>query len=113
MNSSCYGDVLVSGFPVRKAIKCKKFIFTSLIAHDRSQFIVDIFIDSINLYSIKCKLKSNSTYVETEYWSTFTQPQRVVEHVIFHMVHGPLARYSKLRVRMRRECWERFSRHRR
>ena len=28
-------------------------------------------------------------------------------------VHGPLARYVKLRVRMRRECRERFPRHRR
>ena len=27
-------------------------------------------------------------------------------------VHGPLARYVKLRVRMRRECRERFPRHR-
>ena len=27
--------------------------------------------------------------------------------------HGPLARYAKLRVRMRRECRERFPRHRR
>ena len=27
-------------------------------------------------------------------------------------VHGPLARYAKLRVRMRRECRERFPRHR-
>ena len=27
--------------------------------------------------------------------------------------HGPLARYTKLRVRMRRECRERFPRHRR
>ena len=26
--------------------------------------------------------------------------------------HGPLTRYVKLRVRMRRECWERFPRHR-
>ena len=33
-----------------------------------------------------------------------------------HMValgYGPLARYAKLRVRMRRECRERFPRHRR
>ena len=29
------------------------------------------------------------------------------------MPHGPLARYVKLRVRMRRECRERFPRHRR
>ena len=27
-------------------------------------------------------------------------------------IHGPLARYAKLRVRMRRECRERFPRHR-
>ena len=27
--------------------------------------------------------------------------------------HGPLARYGKLRVRMRRECQEHFPRHRR
>ena len=27
--------------------------------------------------------------------------------------HGPLARYAKSRVRMRRECRERFPRHRR
>ena len=32
----------------------------------------------------------------------------------WHQVyHGPLARYAKLRVRMRRECRERFPRHRR
>ena len=31
----------------------------------------------------------------------------------WHMNHGPLARYAKLRVRMRRECRERFPRHRR
>ena len=29
------------------------------------------------------------------------------------MLHGPLTRYAKLRVRMRRECRERFPRHRR
>ena len=27
-------------------------------------------------------------------------------------IHGPLARYVKFRVRMRRECRERFPRHR-
>ena len=30
-----------------------------------------------------------------------------------YLWHGPLARYVKLRVRMRRECRERFPRHRR
>ena len=30
-----------------------------------------------------------------------------------HFVHGPLARYANLRVRMRRECRERFPRHHR
>ena len=29
------------------------------------------------------------------------------------LLHGPLTRYVKLRVRMRRECRERFPRHRR
>ena len=31
---------------------------------------------------------------------------------ILFILHGPLARYAKLRVRMRRECRERFPRHR-
>ena len=31
----------------------------------------------------------------------------------FKSYHGPLARYAKLRMRMRRECWECFPRHRR
>ena len=39
----------------------------------------------------------------------FSQPQCVN---CLHF-HGPLARYVKLRVRMRRECRERFPRHRR
>ena len=30
-----------------------------------------------------------------------------------YLIHGSLARYVKLRVRMRRECRERFPRHRR
>ena len=29
-----------------------------------------------------------------------------------HLLHGPLTRYVKLRLRMRRECRERFPRHR-
>ena len=33
--------------------------------------------------------------------------------VLWHARYGPLARYVKLRVRMRRECQERFPRHRR
>ena len=37
----------------------------------------------------------------------FMCPQNDLAH------HGPLARYVKLRVRMRRECRERFPRHRR
>ena len=32
---------------------------------------------------------------------------------LMNLIHGPLARYAKLRVRMRRECRERFPRHRR
>ena len=34
-------------------------------------------------------------------------------HVVKDAAHGPLARYAKLRVRMRRECRERFPRQRR
>ena len=34
-------------------------------------------------------------------------------NVLRHVCNGPLARYVKLRVRMRRECRERFPRHRR
>ena len=36
-----------------------------------------------------------------------------IMHHIYMICHGPLARYAKLRVRMRRKCWERFPRHRR
>ena len=36
-----------------------------------------------------------------------------ISHSIWAVDHGPLARYVKLRVRMRRECRERFPRHRR
>ena len=47
--------------------------------------------------------------------SILSRPQCVNEKLkwLFSPEHGPLARYAKLRVRMRRECLERFPRHRR
>ena len=40
----------------------------------------------------------------------------LVMYILFNVylsyLNGPLARYQKLRVRMRRECRERFPRHR-
>ena len=45
------------------------------------------------------------------YQSTISTASELGHHCVCRC-HGPLARYVKLRVRMRRECRERFPRHR-
>ena len=46
----------------------------------------------------------------TEWWPIFLSLNVLI---IGTAIHGPLARYAKLQVRMRGECRERFPRHRR
>ena len=46
-------------------------------------------------------------------WSVYFIGGPAVSAVVLNCRHGPLARYAKLRVRMRRECRKRFPRHRR
>ena len=56
------------------------------------------------------------SFAKTQHFCTafFCTPKRLwlANLLLWHMSHGPLARYVNLRVRMRRECRERFPRHR-
>ena len=61
------------------------------------------------------------TFIKICYWGSNYQCSSISSHnglapTMWHAIiwtNGPLARYVKLRVRMRRECRERFPRHRR
>ena len=59
---------------------------------------------------LKCQLRMNSEKLKKRI--SMTQNPRCMPMLLNYFSHGPLARYVKLRVRMRRECRERFPRHR-
>ena len=69
----------------------------------------------VRMLEIKAMLKRNST--STRY-QQINALKVLLETFILYLelplsrTHGPLARYAKLRMRMRRECRERFPRHR-
>ena len=74
------------------------------------------FVDSHEVKSAtsdhRAFFRTSILFIKATYHNRLCVIARVqyMPHIVYH---GPLARYAKLRVRMRRECWERFPRHRR
>ena len=77
----------------------------------KNRIIFSVFIISIEIYIFKSNKPGTYSNIfpfavgGTFGWLPIAQQQP--------LQHGPLARYAKLRVRMRRECRERFPHHRR
>ena len=81
-------------------------------SQDTSNHVIDLVCPDYSSFSLR---KVNSLSPGEVYRHNLSESSsfQITACHLFGTCHGPLARYVKLRVRMRRECRERFPRHRR